>query len=960
MEGTGTGATASLTILFTDIEGSTALWVDHPDVAGIAVGKHDEIVSGAITERGGRIIKTTGDGFLASFTSARAGAEAAITAQLRLGSRSSELMHAAHVRMALHLGSVEERGGDIFGLSIHRCERIMSAASAGQVLVSSSAAGVLRHDLPAGADLIDLGDQRLRGIPGVERVYQLSHEGLRRDFPALTTVASAPSNLPAELTSFIGRERELAEILALMDDHRLVTLTGEGGAGKTRLSVQIGASRAHDFTGGVWFIGLESLRNPELVPERFASTLGLEERPDRSYEDLLADHLSDKVALLIADNCEHVVASVAQLAGTLLRRLPDVRILATSRQRLGVPGEIGYRVPSMSMPDVDADVASIGRFEAVQLFVDHAGLARPGFALSPANAPAVGRIVRQLDGIPLALELAAAKAAAFTPDQIADHLDDRFRLLSRPSTTERPRHQTLGAAIDWSYDLLPQGERQLFASLSVFRGGFGLAAAGEVCGVRDGVDDVMPMVAELVDKSLLVADVDIGRYRLLETMRRYAADRLAEFGETEAVVERHAEYFIAFAEEASSGLDGPDQAKWLAALETERDNLRAALEWSIDRGPLALRLSAAIWRFWLLRGRPAEGRDWLERSLGSASGADDRTRVRALLGMGALASHQGDRDTAQGYLDEAGSLAAEIGDSKAAAAAAAALAVIQHKDGNLPAAAELFRTSLERARAASDHIQASRALTNLALVLADMGEQDEAAECARRSLEISRSLGIPDLIADAMLTTAEILINRGDTVEARHLVEEALRQSRETGVEDITAWALAYLGKLSLQTADLTASRTLLGEAVAMFRAMESPMGAEWALRHLAIAELRSGEIRGAMDTASEALRLAAEFVRPDAPHVLQVAGQVAIAAGNPGDGAVLLAAARRAGSQMELLSPPFEEAEMDAAWAAAASLLPAETLEDAGGRGASLEFDEVVELALSVLSPRPDITGGG
>ncbi|HSJ70210.1 MAG TPA: adenylate/guanylate cyclase domain-containing protein, partial [Acidimicrobiia bacterium] len=508
MEGTGTSASASLTILFTDIEGSTSLWVDHPDVAGTAVGIHDEIVSDAITGRGGRIIKTTGDGFLASFASARAGVEAAITAQLRLGDRAGELMHAAHVRMAIHLGSVQERGGDLFGLAIHRCERIMSAASAGQVLVSSSAAAVLRHDLPSGADLIDLGDQTLRGIPGVERVYQLAHEGLRRDFPALTTVATAPSNLPAELTSFIGREREMAEVLSLMDDHRLVTLTGEGGAGKTRLSAQVGAARATAFTGGVWFIGLESLRDPELVAERFASTLGLEERPDRSYEDLLVDHLRDKPALLIADNCEHVLASMAQLAGTLLRQLPDLRILATSRQRLGVPGEIGYRVPSMSMPGVGADIAEIGTYEAVRLFVDRAGLTRPGFALSPANAPAVGRIVRQLDGIPLALELAAAKTAAFTPDQIADHLDDRFRLLSRASTPDRPRHQTLGAAIDWSFDLLPQNERRLFASLSVFRGGFDLAAAGAICGERDAPDDVMPMIAELVDKSLLVADGD--------------------------------------------------------------------------------------------------------------------------------------------------------------------------------------------------------------------------------------------------------------------------------------------------------------------------------------------------------------------------------------------------------------------------------------------------------------------
>jgi predicted ATPase/class 3 adenylate cyclase len=942
---------SSVTLLFTDIEGSTELWVSHPDSAGRAVGAHDAIVAEAIGAKGGRIIKTTGDGFLAAFPMPRAGVEAAIQAQVGLAGHSGELMHAAHVRMALHTGSVEERSGDLFGLAVHKTERIMSAASAGQVLVSNSTAAVVRDDLPPGAHLIDLGDQRLRGIPGVERVFQLAHPSLRSGFPALPTTVDALSNLPPELTTFVGREREISEITALLSDHRLVTLIGEGGAGKTRLSLQIGSRLADDFRGGVWFVELDSLRDPDLVAERFASTVGVEERADRTYDEVLVDHLRDHRSLLIVDNCEHVLPGAARVIAALLSGAAGARILATSRQRVGVAGEVAYRVPSLAVPDEGVSPDQARDYESVRLFLDRANLARPGFSMTVDNGAAIVRIVRHLDGIPLALELAAAKVGSLTPEQIADHLDDRFRLLSQGPNADRPRHQTLGAAIEWSFDLLTDVERQMFARLSVFRGGFDLTAAERVCALDESSEPVVVTVSALVDKSLLVADVDLGRYRLLETMRQFAGERLDLEGTREEIDERHARYFVEFAERAGAGLDGREQAHWLARLEMERDNLRAALEWSLAHEPMALRLASAIWRFWLLRGRPAEGRDWLGRVLGRRWEGDEVWRVNALLGMGGLASRQGDQDAARTSLDEALALASDIGDQRAASLALAATALILHKEGDLRGATTLFSEALDRAAAADDTLQRARVMTNLALVLADRGSHEEAGRTAREALALSRGTGIPDVIADATLTTAEIAITNGDTDEARALLEEALRQSTAAGVNDITAWARSYLGKLSLMSGDYKASRAMFGEAIEAFRDIESPMGTEWALRHMAVAELRSDELGAAIDTVREALQLASEFVMPDVPHVLRVVGEIAIARGDLDGATEIIAAARHTGAEMELGLAPTEAGELDAAWHAATSQLPSADVDAIVRRVEALEIDDVVALALDHLA---------
>jgi predicted ATPase/class 3 adenylate cyclase len=940
----------SLTLLFTDIEGSTSLWVNHPDAADAAISAHDRIISEAIGSHAGSVIKTTGDGFLASFGSVYAGIAAALDAQLALAAHAPELLDAAHVRMAIHTGVVRERQGDVFGLAVNKCERIMAAASAGQILLSNAAAGVAREGMPPGCGLIDLGDQRLRGIPDIERVYQVVHPELRREFPVLPTAAATPTNLPSELSSFVGRRREIDEIVSLTRERRLVTLTGEGGAGKTRLAVQVGLARMTEFEGGVWFVELDSLRDANLVPERIASTLNLDERPGTSYVDLLVEHLEGKHTLLIIDNCEHLLDASARVIAALLMSLPGVSVVATSRQRLGVPSESTYRVASMSLPSADDDLPAVAEHDSVTLFVTRAQDARPSFRLTDDNAKAVTRIVRQLDGIPLALELAAAKVSSMGAEQIADHLDDRFRLLTNGARTQLPRHQTLEAAIQWGYDLLTADEQRLLDQLSVFRGGFDLPGAESISGAGDV--DVLGLVTSLVEKSFVVPDIDTARYRLLETIRQYAAARLSERGETDAVAERHAAFIIAFAEEAGDGVDGPEQIRWLSALETERDNLRAALEWLRDHeSPQLLHLSSSVWRFWLLRRRPQEGREWLRQALRIPSDGHEEWRIEALLGSGGLASDQGDRTAASAFLGDALSLADLADDGRAASSALASMAVLHHKEGDVRGATELFREALLRARGASDSILICRVLTNLALVLADQGLDDEAAASAREALAVARGTEIPSLVADALLTAGEIALNRGSLTEAVQTLEEAYRVGSVTGIDDITAWARSYLGKVALLQGDAKASRALLAEAVEMFEDIQSPMGEEWSIRHLALADILGDDMGAARRTATDALRLASTYVRPDVPLVLLVCAQIAANERQWEDAATLLFACRKLTAELDLHIPPFEQDAHDRTWAAITYSLEDDVLEACKARGQSMLLDEAIDFAHSAMT---------
>ncbi|HYM15502.1 MAG TPA: adenylate/guanylate cyclase domain-containing protein, partial [Dehalococcoidia bacterium] len=534
------------TFLFTDIEGSTSLWEGEPEAMAAAVARHDTVLREAVQGHGGRIVKTTGDGIYAVFESAAEALASVLAIQLGLQEPGATAGLTLRVRCGLHTGAAHQRDNDYFGTTINRTARIMGAAHGGQILVSRAVAEAVQEGLGDGVSLLDLGSVRLKGLSTAEAVYQVVHPQLRKEFPALRELEATPNNLPQQLTSFIGRERERDEIEDMLEGARLLTLLGMGGLGKTRLALQVGTTVMDGYPDGVWFVDLQTIRDEGLVASETARVLGVREEPGRPLMQTLTAHLKTRKLMLIVDNCEQVIDTCAQLASAILKAAPEVRMLATSRIALRVPGEQTYVVQPLPVPTRNQSLAALQQSTAVQLFVERAKLHKPAFALTAKEAPAVADLVYRLEGIPLALELAAARVRSLSVADINKRLNDRYKILTGGDRTLQARQQTLRALVDWSYDLLEENEQVLLARLSVFAGGFGLEAAETICGAAplDPID-VLDLITSLVEKSLLrVEENDAGaRYRMLETIREYACEKLTLRDELTATRVAHCEHF---------------------------------------------------------------------------------------------------------------------------------------------------------------------------------------------------------------------------------------------------------------------------------------------------------------------------------------------------------------------------------------------------------------------------------
>jgi predicted ATPase/class 3 adenylate cyclase len=586
-----------VTFLFTDLDGSTRLWEQHPGAMKFALARHDEILRAEIDQRDGHLVKTTGDGFHAVFTTARDAIGAAAAAQRALAREAWVETGPLKVRMGIHTGTAELRDGDYYGPTVNRAARIMAVAHGGQVVLSHVTGELVGEDLPDGLELLDLGEHQLRDLSRAERVYQLCGEGLAREFGALVSPTVVRGNLPTALSSFVGREADVAEVVKAFASARVVTLVGVGGVGKTRLGLQSAAVVAPGYRDGAWWCELAGVRDVDGVPEALAGALAVVPRDELSVTETLLEFLRAKELLLVLDNCEHLTRPVAALVRQVEETCPGVRVLATSREGLKVPGEQLVMVVAFDVPGDDNDLDAIGGCDAVRLFVERGRAVRPDFVLDMDNAGGVARLCRRLDGLPLAIELAAARLAVLTPDELARRLDQRFRLLTGGERTAVERHQTLRAAVDWSYDLLGQEERQLFDRLGVFTGGFGLEAAEAVCsGGRIEESEVFELLAGLVARSLVVADAERteSRYRQLETIRQYAQEHLAESESSDSTRVLHARYYTEFAESVAPTLAGPDEDVCAARLSREAANLQGALNWALASGDIdvALRLTA--------------------------------------------------------------------------------------------------------------------------------------------------------------------------------------------------------------------------------------------------------------------------------------------------------------------------------------------------------------------------------
>jgi predicted ATPase/class 3 adenylate cyclase/Tfp pilus assembly protein PilF len=868
-------ATGTVTFLFTDIEGSTRLWEEGPERMKPALVAHDALARTAVETHHGKVVKTTGDGMHAVFDDACDALAATVDLQQSLADPAATNGVALQVRCGLHAGVVERRANDFFGSPVNRAARIMSAAHGGQVLVSQAVVDSVRERLPAALSLRDLGNVRLKDLSTPEHVYQIVHPDLRQEFPALRSLEATPNNLPQQVTSFIGRERELAELQRLLAKTRLLTLTGSGGCGKTRLGLQVAADAIEQYPDGVWLVELAPLADPGLVPQTVATVLGLKEGPGTPMVKTLGSYLKDKRLLLLLDNCEHLLDACAQLVDTLLRQCPHLKILASSREALGIGGEQAYRVPSLSLPDPKQahTPASVAPFEAVQLFTERALLARPDFQVTDPNAATLASICYRLDGIPLAIELAAARVRSLSVEVIDRKLDQRFLLLTGGSRTALPRHQTLRSLIDWSYDLLHEPEKLLLQRLSVFAGGWTLEAAEPVC-AGDGLQDqeVLDLLTSLCDKNLVVVEQNDGnyRYRLLETVRQYARERLLESGGGDALRKRHRDYFLALAEEAEPKLQGAEQSAWLRRLDEEHDNLRSAMDWSLaEAGSRAgLRLCGTLQQFWWTRGYLSEGREWCVRLLGKV-GAGERTpeRAKALNVAGVLARHQSDYPAARARHEESLAILRELKDRRGVADSLNNLGNVAWEHGDYPSAQALHQESLATARDLGDRYSIARSLNNLGIVAGEQGDLASARALFEESLAISRELRNRIGIGDSLNNLGNVAYAQGDYPTARVLFEEDLAIGRELGDLSEIARSLNNLGNVAYNQSDNPTAQLRFEENLAIERELGYRRGIAYALEGLAAVGAALGRSLRAARIWGTAERLREEIGSPLPPN---------------------------------------------------------------------------------------------
>jgi predicted ATPase/class 3 adenylate cyclase len=775
--------TGTVTFLFTDIEGSTKLAQEYADDLPVLLARHQEILKQAIEVHNGFIFQVVGDSFSAAFNTAMNALEAASEAQRQL---QDEAWSPApiKVRMGIHTGAAQladdpSLEGPYLGYAtLAMTQRIMSAAHGGQILLSQITRDLVGEQLPSDITLLDKGEHRLKDLLHRIHLYQVVAADLPADFPPLKTLELFPNNLPIQLTSFIGREREMSEVKQLLSNTRLLTLIGPGGTGKTRLSLRVGTDLLQSFTDGVWLAELAPLADTVLIPQTIATIFGLRELPNMPLINLLTDYLRAKQLLLILDNCEHLIEACAKLSADLLRVCPNLKIIASSREALGINGETVYRVPSLSLPDpARVTREALIESESVRLFIERAIAAQSKFKLTDQNAFAVAQICHRLDGIPLALELAAARIAVFSPEQISSRLDDRFKLLTGGSRTALERHQTLRALIDWSYDLLSAEERTLLRRLSVFAGGWTFEAAEGVCSDLD----VLSLVTQLVNKSLVIAaeQEKSTRYRLLETIRQYARDKLLEAGESISVRDRHLDFFLQFAEEAETYMNGHQELKWRNLLDDEYDNLRTALEWAMENDvEKALRLGGVLGIFWERHGYEVEGRNLVNEALARAKElppvvgerARERKTIRAkaLIALGQLHFGQGDNFISLEAFEEAKSLLGQIGNKGLLSQVLSAIAIARAFMGQRDSAYASTEQALTLARQAGDKISLGMALTNMAGVITiTQGGLQKARPYYEEGIQLLRETGSHWLVAMTEFGFGLFNVAQGNYKEAR-------------------------------------------------------------------------------------------------------------------------------------------------------------------------------------------------
>lgn len=803
-----------VTFFFTDIEGSTRLWEHDAAAMQAALAHHDAILKDAFERHHGFTFATGGDGFAVAFTEPSDAIAAAKQAQLAL--RAAAL---PAVRMGLHTGQAHERDGDYFGPEVNRAARLMAIGHGGQVLVSRATTELLDPDDVAEiGELRDLGEHGLRDLSRPERVSQLVIEGAPGDFPPLRSLDAIPMNLPIQATRFIGRSDDLTRITTALEQSRLVTLTGVGGVGKTRLALQAAAELSPEYRDGAWLVELAGVTDPAMVAETTRGILGVKLRSGQSIEDCLAEFLSTRSMLVVLDNCEHVVGAAAALVERLLSTTGGSRVLATSREGLAVPGERVVALAPLMVPSNDTPAAVLNS-ESVRLFLDRAADARDGFAVRPDEVATLARVCRRLDGIPLAIELAAARVRSIALLDILVHLDQRFQLLAGGRRSAPTRQQTLRSAIDWSHDLLEENERTVLRRLSVFTGGFDLGAVIAVVTDADiQTFEVLDLLDQLVNKSLVAVDVSntATRYRLLETIADYSWERLDEASEAEAFTLRHARYFAEFSERAGVALCGPDEARWSDRVEIEMENLRRALNWAIEgsNADLALRIVGGLAVTGYRVGAPFGPLAVDAAALPGADGHPARSLALASAAWTALHLAQYDAAAELGNAAVDAARALDEGHDRPwlLSRALAVLAAVTSTSGDRLTSMRAAKERQAIAATFDDPYEMSQALSILATLYDDISMAEEA-------VRLARVVGNPTMLSYALSVLAISLL-AGDAERASILLQEATRTASDVGNAEAEALARQVLGGVLHSLGDhVGAARMSLASAEQLLRA---------------------------------------------------------------------------------------------------------------------------------------------
>lgn len=923
----------TITFLFTDIEGSTRLIQELPEQYQTLFATHDQLTRQAIRDHGGIEVRTEGDSFFVVFTSAPDAVQVAVDIQRSLATHTWPDGHPICVRMGLHTGQGTVSGNDYVGLDVHRAARIADAGHGGQVLLSDVTRALTEQMLPDGVTTLDLGEHTLKDLAAPEHLHQLVIPDHRADFPELRTVGVPVHNLPAQPTSFVGRGDELDESEELLRSSSLLTLTGIGGGGKTRLGLELAARLVGGYRDGAWFVDLSPITDPSVVRREVAGVLG-------TVEPNLISYLRDRQLLLVLDACERVLDACSELAGEILRGAAEVRILATSWEPLAIPGEVVYPVPLLPVPgdgnsDVDTTVA------AVDLFVDRATAVDPSFALTEENRTAVIEIVRQIDGIPLAIELAAARVNVLPPEQIALRLENRFQMLTGTRRTDAGHHQTLEAAIAWGYELLSEGERLLFNRLCTFRGDFSLEAAEQVA-ASDPIEQwaVLDLLSGLVRRALVVtAEPDVGgaaRFRIMETLREFGRKRLRESAEANDVLQRHADFYIQLAERLEPRVFGPDMVAVTSGFDRDHDNFRAVLEWSLDsdRPQLAVQLTGAMFWFWILGGHIDEGGEWVERALAAADVKTGTERARALLTASGMALQRDEtRELAVQRMAEALQMYEELGDNAGMAHAiryqaqmawlandtdrtlrlsteAARLAQIVGASfvtaASLALAADVSRTSrdynnagqfLEEGLAAAEESGAPLVLALLlgvkAAMARDRGQHELATSTYEETLSLVRMVGHAGLIGATLTGLGSVVWQQGEHDTARRLHEEALAEFKRRGTRSALVFGFKSAAVGQMEIHDLGIALDRYTEWAAMPRKTAVASSLAESLRNLGRLARRQGRADDAAALITDSLALAAE-AENQTQLILGIAESAALAVDlhRNGEAAMLLGAA--------------------------------------------------------------------